>query len=85
MMAWREAGIDIVRTSAGQYATLPHYPFAARQPGDLIFYQTGGTVTHVTMYVGNGLMIEAPHTGLTVRQVAVRTSGVMAYVGRPTG
>lgn len=40
--------------------------------GDLIFYATDGTVHHVTMYAGNGTMVEAPHTGAAVRTVPVR-------------
>lgn len=35
------------------------------QPADLLFYENGG---HVTAYIGNGSMIEAPHTGLNVRK-----------------
>lgn len=40
--------------------------------GDLIFYATNGLVHHVTMYAGDGKMVEAPHTGAVVRTVRVR-------------
>ena len=33
---------------------------SALQPGDLVFYLDGA---HVAMYVGNGLVIQAPSTG----------------------
>lgn len=39
------------------------------QPGDLIFY--GSDNHHVGIYVGNGQMIDSPHTGASVRQEAV--------------
>jgi gamma-D-glutamyl-L-lysine dipeptidyl-peptidase len=46
------------------------------QPGDLLFYATGPdqrSIHHVSMYVGNGMMIQAPATGRTVETVPVDT------------
>lgn len=42
---------------------------AQAQPGDLIFFGSpvGGTQEHVGIYLGSGLMIDAPHTGASVR------------------
>ncbi|MDO9496954.1 MAG: C40 family peptidase [Nocardioides sp.] len=48
--------------------------------GDLMFYATGGQVHHVSMYVGDGMMIHAPGTGESVE--VVRTSTLSdEYVG----
>lgn len=47
---------------------------AGLQPGDLLFYSTSAaqsSITHVSMYVGNGMMIQAPATGRTVETVPV--------------
>ena len=47
------------------------------QPGDLLFYGASAdqrSITHVSMYVGNGMMIQAPATGRTVETVPVDTS-----------
>jgi cell wall-associated NlpC family hydrolase len=41
-----------------------------RLPGDLVFYASQGTVHHVSMYLGDGQVIHAPHTGDHVRIVA---------------
>ncbi|RNM12498.1 C40 family peptidase [Nocardioides pocheonensis] len=41
-----------------------------RQPGDLLFYAAHGLVHHVSMYVGDGLMIHAPRTGQPVQIVS---------------
>ncbi len=44
------------------------------EPGDLVFYASEGgrgQIHHVSMYVGNGLMIQSPSTGRTVETVAV--------------
>lgn len=36
-------------------------------PADLVFFGTGGAVTHVGIYVGEGRFVHAPSTGGTVR------------------
>ena len=36
------------------------------------------------MYIGNGLMIEAPYAGVPVRITSVRYSDLVPFVGRPT-
>jgi cell wall-associated NlpC family hydrolase len=44
-------------------------------PGDLLFFSYSNSWTgihHVAMYVGNGMMVEAPRTGLDVRLTPVR-------------
>ncbi|WP_412747922.1 C40 family peptidase [Krasilnikovia sp. M28-CT-15] len=44
-------------------------------PGDLLFFSYTSSWTgihHVAMYAGDGMMVEAPRTGLTVRLVPVR-------------
>jgi cell wall-associated NlpC family hydrolase len=49
--------------------------------GDVIFYGPGGS-QHVTLFLGNGQMIEAPYTGSTVKIAPVRTSGMTPFVVR---
>jgi cell wall-associated NlpC family hydrolase len=43
------------------------------QPGDLLFF--GSPVHHVAIYEGNGMMIEAPHTGQSVKEIPVADFG----------
>jgi peptidoglycan DL-endopeptidase CwlO len=64
--AWAAAGVDIPRTTFEQWAQLPHIPVSAMKPGDLVIYNAEG---HVGMYVGDGYIIDAPHTGLDVERV----------------
>lgn len=63
-------------------------PLGEMVAGDLIFYADGGYAGggfyHVTMYVGNGQMIEAPREGVPVRVTAVRYYDALPYAGRPT-
>jgi cell wall-associated NlpC family hydrolase len=69
--AYRQAGVNIPRTSRQQYAALPKVPLSQLAPGDLVFYATDvrdpSTIHHVGMYVGAGLSLYAPRTGSTVK------------------
>jgi cell wall-associated NlpC family hydrolase len=67
MRAWEAAGSPIPRTSQAQYAFTSgsRISFDNLQPGDLVFFYP--TIHHVGMYVGNGMMIQAPQTGDVVK------------------
>jgi cell wall-associated NlpC family hydrolase len=72
MMAYRAAGITIPRGSIAQSTIgLPVYDTNQLRPGDLLFVPgSDGTVTapgHVGMYLGQGILVEAPHSGLRVQ------------------
>lgn len=61
---------------------------ADRRRGDLLFYATGGVVHHVSMYVGDGMMVHSPGTGQTVEVISVSTpayrseyAGARRYLG----
>jgi cell wall-associated NlpC family hydrolase len=68
--AWASAGVSIPRTTYAQFDALPHVSKADLQPGDLVFFEGVG---HVGIYVGGGLMIDAPRTGEQVRLLALDT------------
>jgi peptidoglycan DL-endopeptidase CwlO len=66
----------VVWAYAQEGITLPHYTgwlwnsgvHVARsdlEPGDLVFF--GADISHVGIYVGNGLMLDAPNSGAVVR------------------
>jgi cell wall-associated NlpC family hydrolase len=82
MFAWAAAGVVLPHDAAAQQEMLP--PVVPDQahlaPGDLLFYDT--PVDHVAMYVGNGMMVEAAHTGVPVRMVPMRTDSLVG-AGRP--
>jgi len=91
---WGAAGPDafdcsglVVWAFAQEGITLPHYTgylwnsgmHVSRdnlEPGDLVFFFAD--LSHVGMYIGNGLMVAAPSTGQTVQVQAVFWN---AYVG----
>jgi peptidoglycan DL-endopeptidase CwlO len=77
--AWAHAGVSIPRVASAQYMALPHVPKSQLRPGDLVFFEGLG---HVGMYVGNGLMIDAPETGKQVRLLPLDSSWYLQnYVG----
>jgi peptidoglycan DL-endopeptidase CwlO len=80
--AYRAAGVAIPRVSTAQWGAGPHVGFADLLPGDLVFYADDpgdpATIHHVGMYIGNGLMVHAPHTGDVVRVASIWRVG---YVG----
>lgn len=65
MYAWGVAGVSMAHFAATQYTQFPHVPISQLAPGDLVFF--GSPIHHDGMYVGKGMMIEAPHTGAFVR------------------
>ena len=67
--AYQAAGIDLPRTAQAQYDAGPPIPAGDQlQPGDLVFFGSGpAAVEHVGIVIGNGEMVDAPHTGAEVR------------------
>lgn len=82
--AFAGLGISLPHYSGGQYRHGTHVSTSNLQPGDLIFYGPGGS-QHVAIYSGNGMMIEAPHSGSHVREVPVRHTGMTENAVRLLG
>lgn len=78
--AYAAAGIALPRTAAAQYAATPHVPAGQPlDPGDLVFYGDATYIHHVGLYIGNGMMIDAPHQGADVRIEAYLWPGADYY------
>jgi peptidoglycan DL-endopeptidase CwlO len=83
--AWGQAGVRLPRTSGEQFEATTPVSIADLEPGDLLFYGPDGA-DHVAMYVGGGMMIEAPETGEVVHLTPLRLGGYgesFAGAGRP--
>ncbi len=74
-------GIKLPHYSGSQYNLGRKIPAAQMRRGDVIFYGPGGS-QHVTLYLGQGQMLEAPDVGLRVRVAPVRTGGMTPFVVR---
>jgi peptidoglycan DL-endopeptidase CwlO len=82
MWAWAHAGVSLAHSAAAQYDESVHISLSDLQPGDLLFYDEGGTIGHVTMYVGPGEMVQAMETGTNIQITGIWTSGLVG-AGRP--
>ncbi len=70
-VVFRQAGIALPRTAQLQYEATPRVPREQLQPGDLVFFartyaDPRDWITHVGIYIGGGLQINAPTEGQVV-------------------
>jgi cell wall-associated NlpC family hydrolase len=84
--AYAGAGVYLPHYSGYQYTSGQHVPLSRLQPGDMLFYSSNGSssgIHHVTMYIGDGQMVEAYESGRPVRVTSVRYyNGLMPYATR---
>ncbi|MFE7777848.1 NlpC/P60 family protein [Streptomyces sp. NPDC057445] len=76
--AWADAGRVIPRTSQEQWARLPRVPLRSLRPGDLVIYFP--KATHVAIYLGNGLVIQAPRPGTRVKVSPIASNPLLGAV-----
>jgi len=82
-----QEGISLPRTSEEQATVGQAVPSLAQaKPGDLVFFAgsdgTASSPGHVGIYIGNGQMIDAPHTGASVQVQAVSEAGTPVAIRR---
>jgi len=76
MWSYAQVGISLDHFTGDQWNEGEHISRSQLQPGDLVFFFAD--ISHVGMYVGNGLMIDAPTFGQPVQIQPVFWS---AFVG----
>lgn len=94
--AWRNAGVSIMyegsntAASEGKYCYDKSYlvNYSEMQPGDLIFYSYARNgrfmnISHVAIYVGNGMVVEAANERLGVVYRPVQSRNAIVFIGRP--
>ncbi|MFJ5289783.1 NlpC/P60 family protein [Streptomyces sp. NPDC088348] len=67
--AWKAAGVNLPRTTWDQVKTGTRVATKNLRPGDLVFFYDD--ISHVGMYIGNGMMIHAPKPGAYVREESI--------------
>ncbi len=64
MWAYKQIGIQLPHFTGDQWNSGVHVSRDQLESGDLVFFY--GDIGHVGLYIGNGLMIDAPHFGEAV-------------------
>ena len=89
MDAWARAGVQLAHWTGYQWLSGPQVPLDDLQRGDLLFYATDNsdpaTIHHVGIYIGNGMMVDAPYTGAFVRIDSIYQPGIPIGAIRPAG
>ncbi|QNP64827.1 C40 family peptidase [Streptomyces genisteinicus] len=67
--AWKAAGVDLPRTTWDQVEVGKRVATSDLLPGDLVFFYDD--ISHVGIYIGDGMMIHAPKPGANVREESI--------------
>ncbi|GAB3210161.1 C40 family peptidase [Marinactinospora thermotolerans] len=82
--AFAQAGVAVPRVTHDQWWAGEHVDYADARRGDLIFWRTDPTapdyISHVAIYLGDGMMIEAPRSGDVVKVTEVRMEKMAGLV-----
>lgn len=70
---WKAAGVTLPRTTYDQVNAGTTVSLADALPGDLVFFYDD--ISHVGVYIGNGMMIHAPKPGAYVREESIYYDG----------
>jgi cell wall-associated NlpC family hydrolase len=65
MRAYQAAGVSLPHSASAQSNYGRGVSPSALRPGDLVFF--GSPISHVSIYLGGGRMVDAPHSGARVR------------------
>jgi len=72
--AYQQVGINLPHYTGSLWNSGLHVAESDLEPGDLVFFDSD--ISHVGFYIGNGLMLDAPHTGAVVRVEAIAGFGI---------
>ena len=64
--SYREAGLQTARTTGKLWTSLRPVQAGSLQPGDVLFFDVDGKVSHVGLYLGDGRFVHAPSSGRNV-------------------
>ncbi|QYH20408.1 C40 family peptidase [Corynebacterium aquatimens] len=81
LYSFAAAGVSLPHYTGYQYQRGTKVDPSEAQRGDLLFWGPGGD-QHVAIYLGDGMMIEAPRAGQNVSVVPVRWSGMSEHAVR---
>lgn len=80
MRAFQQAGVSLPHSSRIQVRYGKNISYSSVKPGDLLFF--GNPISHVSIYMGNGKMVQAPRPGKKVEVVPfTKKFGAKPFVG----
>jgi peptidoglycan DL-endopeptidase CwlO len=79
--AWGSVGVSLAHYTGDQIGAGYAVGRGELKTGDLVFY--GSPVHHVALYIGNGQIVHAPHTGDVVRMALIDHPGTPVAYRRP--
>jgi cell wall-associated NlpC family hydrolase len=78
MASWAQAGVALPHSSSAQMGSGTPVSLSALQPGDLVFYYS--PVSHVGIYIGNGMIVNAENPSVGVREAPVNSMPISGAV-----
>ena len=75
--AWKAVGVHLEHYTKDQWGSTTPVTKDQLKPGDLVFYYSD--VHHVALYIGNGMVVHAPHTGDHVRMATIDRGPIAGY------
>jgi cell wall-associated NlpC family hydrolase len=80
MRAFQKAGVSLPHHSGSQFKYGKQVAYSSLKPGDLLFF--GKPISHVSIYMGGGKMVQAPRAGKKVEVVNLtKMFGKKPFVG----
>ncbi len=76
--AWASVGVHLDHYTKDQWNQGKAVSASELQPGDLVFYYPG-SLHHVAIYIGGGMVVHAPHTGDHVRMATIDRGPIAGY------
>jgi peptidoglycan DL-endopeptidase CwlO len=76
--AWASVGVHLEHYTKDQWGEGRAVSRDELQPGDLVFYYPG-SLHHVALYIGGGMVVHAPHTGDHVRMATIDRGPIAGY------
>ncbi|MGK5681858.1 NlpC/P60 family protein [Actinoplanes sp. URMC 104] len=76
--AWGSVGVHLDHYTKDQWNQGRPVSADELQPGDLVFYFPG-SLHHVAIYIGGGMVVHAPHTGDHVRMAKIDGNPIAGY------
>lgn len=75
--AWASVGVSLEHYTKAQWGQTRSVSRSELQPGDLVFYYSD--LHHVSIYIGGGMVVHAPHTGDHVRMATIDRGPIAGY------